>query len=82
MNRTDYQGMCELFGDGQMIWIENQVTHLQGRVVGCESEMIEVEVGDHCEKWNHLECAEMTHGYRVNYQEVKKHPHEFDTHLD
>ena len=82
MNRTEYQGMCELFGDGQMIWIENQSNHLQGRVVGCEPELIEVEVGKHCERWSPDECVEMTHGYKVNYAEVKKHPHEFDTHLD
>lgn len=82
MNRTEYQGMCELFSDGQMIWLENQASHLQGRVVGCEPDLIEVEVGDHCERWNPANCTEMTHGYKVNYEEVKKHPHEFDTHLD
>ena len=82
MNTTEYKGMCELFGDGQMIWVENQRTHSKGRVVGCEPEMIEVEVDNHCEKWNRSDCAEMTHGYKVNYEEVKKHPHEFDSHLD
>ena len=82
MNRTDYQGMCELFTDGQMIWVENQANQLKGRVVGCTAEQIEVEVDDHCEKWNHHECSEITHGYKVNYEEVKKHPHEFDTHHD
>ncbi|HEY5673457.1 MAG TPA: hypothetical protein VIR78_07125 [Malonomonas sp.] len=82
MNRTDYQGMCELFTDGHMIWVENQDTHQKGRVVGCDAEQIEVEVGDHCEKWSYSSCAELTHGYRVNYEEVKKHPHEFDTHHD
>ena len=82
MKRTDFEGMCELFNDGQMVWIENQATHKQGRVVGCEAEVIEVEVGDHREKWNRSECAEMTHGFKVKYEEVKKHPHEFDTHHD
>jgi hypothetical protein len=24
----------------------------------------------------------MTHGFKVKYDEVKKHPHEYDTHLD
>jgi len=82
MNRTEYQGMCELFSDGQMIWVENILNHLKGRVVGCEKGMVEVEIGDHCETWDRSECNEMTHGYKVNYDEVKKHPHEFDTHLD
>ncbi len=82
MNRTDYQGMCELFTDGHMIWVENQETHLTGRVVGCDAEQIEVEVGDHCEQWTYSSCAELTHGYKVNYAEVKTHPHEYDTHHD
>lgn len=82
MKRTDYEGMCELFGDGLMIWVENKATQQKGRVVGCAAGQIEVEVGDHCEKWNRSECAEITHGYRMNYAEVKKHPHEFDTHHD
>ncbi len=82
MNRTDFEGMCELFGDGQMIWVENLNSDMRGRVIGCDAEMIEVEVGDHCEKWRRDVCIEMTHGYKVNYEEVKKHPHEYDTHLD
>ena len=82
MNTTDFQGMCELFKDGQLIWVQKLNSHMKGRVIGCEAEMIEVEVGDHCEKWSRSECAEMTHGYKVKYEEVKKHPHEFDTHLD
>ncbi len=82
MNNTEYQGMCELFNDGQMIWVENQTNHLKGRVVGCEPDMIEVEVENHCEKWKRSDCVEMTHGYKVNYEEVKKHPHEYDSHLD
>lgn len=82
MNRTDYQGMCELFSDGQMIWIENELTHMKGRLVGCEPELLEVEVDNHCEKWPRRDCSELTYGYKVNYEEVRRHPHEFDTHHD
>ena len=82
MNRTEFEGMCELFNDGQMIWVQRMNSHLKGKVVGCAEDMIEVEVGDHCEKWSRSDCAEMTHGFKVNYDEVKKHPHEYDTHLD
>jgi hypothetical protein len=82
MNRTEFEGMCELFGDGQLIWVENQNSHVKGRVIGCEADKIEVKVGDHNEKWNRSECGEMTHGFKVKYDEVKKHPHEYDTHLD
>ncbi|WP_303721609.1 hypothetical protein [Malonomonas rubra] len=82
MNGTEFNGMCELFNDGELIWVENQNSHDKGRVVGCEFEMIEVEVGDHREKWNRSICSEITHGFKVNYDEVKKHPHEYDTHLD
>lgn len=82
MNRTEYDGMCELFGDGNLVWVENQATHKKGRVIGCEPDSIEVEIGNRCEKWSPNDCAEMTHGYKVNYEEVKKHPHEYDSHLD
>jgi len=82
MNMNEFQGMCELFGDGQMIWVENELNHKKGRVIGCEGDMIEVEVGNHCETWDRFECAEMTHGFKVKYNEVKKHPHEYDTHAD
>jgi hypothetical protein len=82
MNGTEYTGMCELFNDGQLIWVENQKTHTKARVVGCAAEMIEVEATDHCEKWDFRDCAEITHGFRVKYEEVRKHPHEYDSHLD
>ena len=82
MNRTEYQGMCELFRDGQIIWVENELTRQTGRVVGCDRQMIEVEMGNHCEIWSSGDCSEMTHGFRVKYDEVKKYPHEYDSHLD
>lgn len=82
MNRTDFQGMCELLDDGQMIWVENMQSHNKGRVVGCKQDGLEVEVDNHCEIWRSSDCSEITHGYRVNYQEVMKHPHEYDSHLD
>lgn len=82
MTRIDYEGMCELFTDGKMIWVENELTNKKGRMVGCACEMIKVEVKGQCEAWNHDNCSEMTYGYRVKYGEVKKYPHEYDTHLD
>lgn len=82
MNRTDYQGMQQLFNDGNMIWIENQLNHMKGRLIGFEADAIEVEVDKHRERWDIDVCTEMTHGYRVKYDEVLKHPHEFDSHLD
>ena len=82
MNRTDFQGMRQLFDDGNMIWVENQLNHLKGRVIGFETDKLEVEVGNHCERWDIDICSEMTHGYKVNYDVVLKHPHEFDSHLD
>ncbi|SHJ34755.1 hypothetical protein SAMN02745165_02137 [Malonomonas rubra DSM 5091] len=82
MNRTDYQGMQQLFDDGQMIWVENLLNQSKGRVIGFEPGMIEVEVDRHCERWDISNCREMTHGYAIRYDEVLKHPHEFDSHLD
>lgn len=82
MKRTDFEGMCELFKDGRLTWVENANDHKAGRVVSCGTDSIEVEVAGHRESWNASDCQEMTHGYRVNYDEVKKHPHEFDSHLD
>lgn len=82
MNRTDFQGMQQLFDDGNMIWVENQLNHAKGRVIGFEPNMIEVEVDKHCERWDIDVCSEVTHGYKINYSEVLKHPHEFDSHLD
>jgi hypothetical protein len=82
MRRTDFEGMCELVKEGRLTWVENTTANKSGRVVGCSANTIEVEVEGRREEWNARECEEMTHGYRVNYEEVKKHPHEFDTHLD
>lgn len=82
MNNTDFQGMCQLVNDGETIWIENKSKEMKGLAVGCTTNMIEVEVGNHCEKWNPNECSEMTHGFKIKYEEVIKHPHEYDTHLD
>jgi len=82
MNRTDLQGMRQLFDDGNMIWVENRQNQTKGRVVGFEPNFIEVEVDQHCERWDIDVCIEMTHGFKVKYDEVLKHPHEFDSHLD
>jgi len=82
MNRTDYEGMCQLFNDGQLIWVENSDKHIAGRVTGCSEKGIDVDVKGRQESWSRAECMEMTHGYKVKYDEVLKHPHEFDTHLD
>lgn len=82
MNKTEFKGMCELFDDGQMIWVENQTSHMQGRVTGCHDDMLEVDVKGHNETWDRTDCTEMTHGFKVNYEETLKHPHEYDTHLD
>lgn len=82
MNKTEFYGMCELVNDGEMIWVEKMNSDMKGRVVGCEKEMIEVEIGNRCEKWMPNECTEMTHGFKVRYEEVMKHPHDYDTHLD
>ncbi len=82
MNRTDYQGMCQLFSNGQLIWIENTDKQIAGRVTGCSEELIEVDVQGHHESWQRAACMEMTHGYKVNYAEYLKHPQDFDTHLD
>lgn len=82
MNRNEFQGMCDLLKDGRMTWVENHQNHLQGRVVGCEEDRIEVDIGNRCEVWERQDCSEMTHGYKIDYQEVEKHPHEYDSHLD
>lgn len=82
MRRTEFEGMCELIKDGRLTWVENVSTHKNGRVVSCGSDSMEVEVDGKRENWSARECQELTHGYRVNYDEVKKHPHEYDSHLD
>jgi hypothetical protein len=82
MNMTDFEGMCELSNDGQLIWVENDLTRMKGRVVGYGGDRLEVQVGEHQETWNHCDCTEMTHGYKVRYDRVKMYPHEFDTHMD
>ena len=82
MRRTDYEGMCELAREGRLTWVENTSSHEKGRVVSCGGETVEVEVSGHRENWSLRDCQELTHGYKVNYEEVKKHPHEFDTHAD
>lgn len=82
MKRTEFEGMCELFKDGRLTWVENTSAHKTGRVIACGSDSIEVDVKGHRESWKAGDCRELTHGYRVNYDEVKKHPHEFDSHVD
>lgn len=82
MNRTDYQGMCQLFRDGRLIWVENTDKHIPGRVTGCGAEMVDVDVRGHDESWTRSECNELTYGYKMNYAEYLKHPKEFDTHHD
>jgi hypothetical protein len=82
MKRTDFEGMCELAQEGRLTWVENTGSHEKGRVVSCAAENIEVEVAGQSESWDRRECQELTYGYKVNYEEVRKHPHEFDTHLD
>ncbi|HXV21511.1 MAG TPA: hypothetical protein VD811_11065 [Desulfuromonadales bacterium] len=82
MRRTDFEGMCELAQEGRLTWVENTGSHEKGRVVSCSGEAIEVETSGHRETWNLRDCQELTYGYKVNYEEVKKYPHEFDTHMD
>ena len=82
MNRTELQGMRQLFDDGNMIWVENQLNHMKGRVIGFEPNQIEVEVDKHCERWDIDVCSEMTHGFKVKYDHGLKHPLEVDSHLD
>ncbi len=82
MKQTDFEGMCELSEEGRLTWVENVKTNEAGRVISCSEEAIEVEVSGRRQSWNPDDCQEITHGYKVNYDEVKKHPHEFDTHGD
>lgn len=82
MKRTEFDGMCELVDEGRLTWLENTRSHEKGRVISCEQGRIEVDVAGQEEAWNPRECEELTYGYKVNYEEVKKHPHEFDSHLD
>lgn len=82
MRRTDFEGMCELARDGRLTWVENTGTHDKGRVISCGIDTIEVDVAGDRKLWDVRDCQELTHGYKVNYEEVKKHPHEFDTHRD
>ncbi len=82
MNHTEYMGMCQLFSDGQLLWVENTDKHIAGRVTGCGAEMVEVDVKGHVESWARSACTEMTHGFKMNYEEYLKHPKEYDTHLD
>lgn len=82
MKRIELEGMCELAKDGRLTWVENLDTHDKGRVISCTGDKIEVDVGGRRAEWKATACREMTFGYKVNYEEVKKHPHEFDTHLD
>ncbi len=81
MKRTDYDGMCELASEGRLTWLENTLSHEKGRVISCEGDRIEVDVAGRQEEWSLRDCKELTYGYKVNYGEVMKHPHEFDTHL-
>jgi len=74
--------MCELAGEGRLTWVEHMESHAAGRVIACGSDMVEVEVAGHHESWDPSCCREMTFGYRVNYDEVRRHPHEFDSHRD
>ena len=82
MKKTDFSGMCELAKEGRLTWVENTTLHETGRVVTCGRDMISVETGGRLEDWNLRDCRELTYCYKVNYDEVKKHPHEFDTHND
>lgn len=82
MTRADFNGMCELATEGRLTWVERSDTHMAGRVMGCDGEVITVAVGKGEERWDRRDCRELTHGYRVNYDEVRKHPHEFDSHRD
>lgn len=82
MKRTEFEGMCELSRDGRLTWVENTDSHEKGRVISCGKDSIKVDVAGRDETWDRSACKEMTFGYKVNYEEVKKHPHEFDTHTD
>lgn len=82
MKQIDFEGMCELSEEGRLTWVENTSTQEKGRVISCSEDAIEVEVSGNRQSWNWRDCEEMTHGYKVNYEEVKKHPHEFDSHSD
>ena len=82
MKRTDFTGMCTLAREGRLTWVENTTLHETGRVITCKTDTIEVDVEGKRADWDLRDCRELTHGYKVNYDEVLKHPHEFDTHRD
>ena len=82
MKRSDFEGMCELAREGRLTWVENIPRHETGRVVDCGTDTVTVDFGGARAEWRADDCRELTHGYRVNYDEVKRYPHEFDTHRD
>lgn len=82
MKRTDFTAMCTLARDGRLTWVENTTLHETGRVVNCGTDTMTVDIGGRKEDWNLRDCREITHGYKIKYDEVLKHPNEFDTHLD
>lgn len=82
MKRNDFEGMCTLAREGRLTWVENTVNHEAGRVIGCGTQTITVDVHGKKADWNMRDCRELTYGYKINYDEVRKHPKEFDTHSD
>jgi len=82
MKRTDFTAMCTLAKDGRLTWVENTTLRETGRVMTCGRETMTVDVGGRREDWHPRDCRELTHGYKINYDEVRKYPDEFDTHRD
>ena len=82
MKRTDFEGMCELASEGRLTWLENMRNHEKGRVISCAGGKIAVDVDGQRQEWSPRECEELTYGFKINYDEVKRHPHEYDSHLD
>ena len=81
MKKTDFTGMCELVGEGRLTWLENTRSHEKGRVLSCTENRIEVEVAGKREEWIPRECRELTHGYKIDYEEVVKDPEGFESRL-
>lgn len=82
MNKTEFQGMCQLVEDGKLVWVERGNGEFKGRVISCSLGKIKVDVGEKTENWGPDDCKELTYGYKVDYEKLKQHPNDYDSHAD
>ena len=62
MTHLEYENLCSELGSGDGHTVENRKSHLTGKVLMCNREYFNVQVGEGWQVWSRRDCTDLDTG--------------------